>query len=98
MMSGFNKKKPVKAAEPKKPVDKAKAEPVMYVGPTVKGLGIQNRVYSRIPDDAAAAIKEDAELGFLFIPVIRYPQAAEMLRNKDGYIYRAFEKALSMKK
>lgn len=36
--------KPPKAAEVKKRTEK---EPLMYVGPTVNGLGIQNRVYTR---------------------------------------------------
>ena len=35
--------KPPKAAEIKKRTEK---EPLMYVGPTVNGLGIQNRVYT----------------------------------------------------
>ena len=30
----------------------AEKEPVMYVGPTVNGIGIQNRVYTEIPESA----------------------------------------------
>lgn len=79
-------------AEPKKP------EPLMYVGPTVPGFGIQNRVYTEIPADAAAIIEGDPELGLLFIPVAKYPEANRMLREQDGYIFSAFRKALKLKK
>ena len=31
-------------------------EPVMYVGPTVNGIGIQNRVYTEIPKEAQVPV------------------------------------------
>lgn len=84
--------KPTNKAEPH-----GRTGPYMYVGPTVNGIGIQNRVYSEIPDGAAEKIKADVELGFLFIPIGDYPVANRMIREQDGYIYNAFTKALQYK-
>lgn len=86
--------KPSKVAEVKKRTGK---EPLMYVGPTVNGLGIQNRVYTEMPKTAEAVLEKTPELRNLFIPVIEYPGACRMLREKKGYIYSAFMKALSIK-
>lgn len=77
---------------------KNKAEPLMYVGPTLQGIGIQNRVYTSIPEGAVAAIAEEPELRNLFIPVLDYPKANKMLREKNGYIFSAFCRALQLKK
>lgn len=71
---------------------------IMYVGPTLTGIAIQNRVYTKIPDTAAAMIAKEAELGNLFIPVADYPKANRMLREGAGYIYNAYIKALKLKK
>lgn len=70
----------------------------MYVGPTLTGIAIQNRVYTQIPEGAAAMVAKDPELGNLFIPVSAYPKANRMLRERTGYIYRAYIKALKTKK
>lgn len=86
---------PVKQTVPEKV---AKTEPLMYVGPTITGIGIQNRVYTEIPEGAAEAIAKDPELGNLFIPVREYPKANKMLRDRTGYIFSAFTKALTLKK
>lgn len=83
-----------KAAETKKQVSK---EPLMYVGPTENGLGIQNRVYTEIPESAKELIGKVPELRNLFIPVKEYPGACKMLREGKGYIYSAFTKALNIK-
>ncbi len=72
-------------------------EPVMYVGPTVNGIGIQNRVYSEIPGNVQELFKKAPELKNLFIPVREYPAACRMLREGKGYIYSAFVKALDFK-
>lgn len=86
--------KPPKAAEVKKRTEK---EPLMYVGPTVNGLGIQNRVYTEIPKAAEAVLEKTPELRNLFIPVRDYPGACRMLRERKGYIHSAFMKALNIK-
>lgn len=64
--------------------------PWMYVGPTVPGIGIQNRVYTEIPADAAGRVREVPEIGLLFIPVKDYPLANRMLREGAGYIHDAY--------
>ena len=53
-----------------KAVAKSQAkEPIMYVGPTVAGLGIQNQVYTEIPKVAQEIIGETPELNNLFSPI-----------------------------
>lgn len=84
------------SAEPK-PKAKAVRRPVMYVGPTVHGIGIQNQVLSEIPVSAKEKIKAVPEIGNLFIAIKDYPEANVMIREKRGYIYSAFKKALNIK-
>lgn len=72
-------------------------EPKMYVGPTVSGIGIQNRVYTEMPREAEEKAKEVPEITQLFIPVKKYPIANKMLREKKGYIYSAFCKVGALK-
>lgn len=72
-------------------------EPVMYVGPTVNGIGIQNRVYTEIPGNVQELFQKAPELKNLFIPVREYPAACRMLRERKGYIYSAFMRALDFK-
>lgn len=72
-------------------------EPLMYVGPTVNGIGIQNRVYSEIPGRTKEVLEKVPELKNLFIPIREYPEACKMLRERKGYIYSAFTKALTLK-
>ena len=68
-------------------------ERVMYVGPTVPGIGIQNRVYTETPSDARKVIRENPQIGNLFIKIRDYPIANKMMREKKGYIYSAFLRA-----
>lgn len=72
-------------------------EPLMYVGPTIPGIAIQNVVYTEIPKAAAAVCKEVPEIRNLFIQITKYPAAEQMLRTRKGYIYSAYEKALNYK-
>ncbi len=69
----------------------------MYVGPTISGIGIQNRVYTAIPADAEEKAGQMPEIRHLFIPVKEYPIANKMLREKKGYIYSAFCKVGAFK-
>lgn len=90
----------VKTEEPKatkKPKEEKEAKPKMYVGPTITGVGIQNRVYTEIPEGAAALIKTTPEFGNLFIDIEEYSKANRMLRERNGYIYNAFQLALNIK-
>lgn len=83
----------VNDAAPKIKKGKAAAtDLLMYVGPTVSGIGIQNRVYTEMPKDAEEKAREVPEIRQLFIPVKNYPIANKMLREKKGYIYSAFRK------
>lgn len=92
-----NKKEAAVQAAPKPKTKTAAKEPVMYVGPTVPGIGIQNQVFKEIPDSVQEVIKGEPEIGNLFIAIKNYPEANVMLREKRGYIYSAFNKALNMK-
>lgn len=76
---------------------KKEPEKLMYVGPTIPGIGIQNRVYTEIPEDAEEVCKEVPEMRNLFIPIIKYPAAEQMLRTGKGYITSAYKKALEYK-
>ena len=80
------------------PAETQKApEPVMYVGPTIPGIGIQNRVYTEIPVGAQEAFKELPELRNLFLPILQYPMAEQMIRERKGFVFSAFKKALTLK-
>ena len=88
------------AAEAQKPLSDAgiKAnEPLMYVGPTIPGIGIQNTVYAEIPDAVKEAAKGLPVLLDLFVPVMKYPEVERQIREKSGRLYSAFTKALELK-
>ena len=76
---------------------KKQTENLMYVGPTIPGVAIQNTVYTQIPDAAAEACKKVPEMRNLFIPLMKYPAAEKSLRSEKGYIYRAYNKAMKYK-
>ena len=87
------------AAPTAAPVEtKGGAGPLMYVGPTVTGLAIQNQVYSEIPKEAEALFLEHPEVRNLFIPVRDYPKANRMIRERAGYIYSAYLSALELRR
>lgn len=70
----------------------------MYVGPTLAGIGIQNRVYTQMPQEALSKAKEIPEIKLLFILVKDYPMANRMLRERTGYLYHAYCKIAERKK
>ncbi len=72
--------------------------PWMYVGPTVPGIGVQNRVYTEIPAEAQKRAEETPEIIHLFVPVRDYPMANRMLREGAGYIHNAYCKAEGIRK
>lgn len=87
------------ASSPKEKKKPAKlAGPWMYVGPTVPGIAIQNRVYTEIPEEAQKRAKETPEIHLLFIPIKDYPMANRMLREGAGYIHNAYCKAEEIRK
>lgn len=86
-----------KETETEKTIKEVKQENLMYVGPTIPGIGIQNRVYTEIPEEVKEACKKVPEMRNLFVPVVKYPIAEKMLRERKGYIFSAFKKALEYK-
>lgn len=76
---------------------KKEPENLMYVGPTIPGIAIQNTIYTKIPQAAAEACKKVPEMRNLFIPILKYPEAEQMLRTGKGYIFSAYKKALQFK-
>ncbi len=80
----------------KKPAAKTPVQK-MYVGPTIVGFAIQNRVYTDIPEAAKEELKKDPELSNLFIDIKDYPKADQMIREETGYIFSAYMKALALK-
>lgn len=76
----------------------AKASKKMYVGPTIAGFAVNNTVYDGIPDHTKQILGEHPELNNLFIEVVNYPKANRMMRERQGYIYSAYLKALELRK
>ena len=72
-------------------------KPLMYVGPTIPGIAIQNTVYEPIPGAAKDAAKELPVFLDLFIPIMKYPDAERQIRKKSGRLYSAFVKALVLR-
>lgn len=72
-------------------------EPLMYVGPTIPGIGIQNTVYAEIPDAVKEAAKGLPVLFDLFVPVMKYPDVERQIREKSGRLHSAFTKVLELK-
>ena len=84
------------AAEAVKEEAKA-AEPVMYAGPTIHGVATQNVVYVELPEGLKAAIKAVPVIANLCIPVSKYAEAEKQIREKKGYIWSAYKRALEFK-
>ena len=85
------------AAESKKTEMPKIQESMMYVGPTIAGMAIQNTVYTEKPEALKEAQKECPELGNLYLPIKQYATAERMIRTKTGYIHEAYKKALEYK-
>ena len=73
-------------------------EPLMYVGPTIPGVAIQNRVYDGLPEGLQEAMKEVPEFGNLMVPVEDYPKAELMIRTRKGYVASAYKRVAGYKK
>lgn len=80
------------AGEEKEPAgDQEEPKRYMYVGPTVPGIGIQNRVYTDIPQEVVDLMNNGYPvIGDLFIQIRDYPTANRMLREQKGYLYNAY--------
>lgn len=89
------------ATEKAKTTATAKPETVaitkIYVGPTIPGVAIQNRVYSETPTGLFECFGKVPEMQNLMIPVSEYAEAERMIDNRKGYVYSAYLKALEYK-
>ena len=86
-----------KAAAKTKRTPETKQEPMMYVGPTVPGVAIQNTVYTEKPEGLKEAQKECPEFGNLYLSIGKYAMAEKMIRAGEGYVHEAYKKALEYK-
>lgn len=74
------------------------ASKMIYVGPTIDGIAIQNVVYCNgIPAGATVAVKEEPAFSGLFVPLEHYSRASNMLTSGKGFIAEAYTKALEYK-
>ena len=89
------------ATEKAKTTATAKPEAVaitkIYVGPTIPGVAIQNRVYSETPAGLSEAFEKVPEMQNLMIPISEYAEAERMIDNRKGYVCSAYLKALEYK-
>ena len=89
------------ATEKAKTTATAKPEAVaitkIYVGPTIPGVAIQNRVYSETPAGLSEAFEKVPEMQNLMIPISEYAEAERMIDNRKGYVYSAYLKSLEYK-
>ena len=89
------------ATEKAKTTATAKPEAVaitkIYVGPTIPGVAIQNRVYSETPAGLSEAFEKVPEMQNLMIPISEYAEAERMIDNRKGYVYSAYLKELEYK-
>ena len=89
------------ATEKAKTTATAKPEAVaitkIYVGPTIPGVAIQNRVYSETPAGLSEAFEKVPEMQNLMIPISEYAEAERMIDNRKGYVYSSYLKALEYK-
>lgn len=76
----------------------AKPEPVLYVGPTIKGIAITGTVYASIPDAALKAKEEAPLIANLFISPAEYGKAHQQIKAEKGMAWEAYKQTESMRK
>lgn len=80
--------------------NKAVKEKVLYYGPTIPGVAIENTMYSEMPD-ISEALTACPELQQLFVPesmmVKLYPIAEQSIYNRKGAAFVAYQAALRYK-
>lgn len=92
-----NEKTITAVQNPSSEVENKAQKPLMYVGPTIPGIAIQNTVYEPIPEAAKDAAKKLPVFLDLFIPIMKYPDVERQIRKKSGRLYSAFVKALVLR-
>lgn len=94
----MNAKVQEQPAEPAKKIRK-KNETVVYVGPTITGLAMQNTTFNNgIPEKLQGLIKERPILGNLLIPISSLSAALGEISRKEGAAFTAFKAALKGEK
>lgn len=68
---------------------------IMYVGPTITSVATRNTVYEEMPEPLEKAAKAFPYLTGLCVPISELAKAMEGIRNRDGYIYRLYTRALA---
>lgn len=98
-MSKRRESKTAQPAAPKavrKPAPVVKA-PLMYVGPTIRAVAVQNTTYTEVPESAKKAMADCPLLANLFVDVRRYPDVERQISKRSGALFVAFEAALKYK-
>ncbi len=73
-------------------------EKVMYVGPTITGVVIQNTIFSNgIPDTLQAVINDMPSIGNLLVPISKLPDALTQINSKQGAMHIFNENAKQYK-
>ena len=98
----MSKKTTAPAAEPKAEqaaavptATPAKAEKLVYVGPTINGVAARNTVYTTVPRTLQEAAETAPFLLQLLIPITDLPEAMRQIQNKEGFIFALYKKALT---
>lgn len=76
----------------------AKPEPVLYVGPTIKGIAITGTVYASIPDAALKAKEEAPLIANLFISPAEYGKAHQQIKAEKGWAWEAYKQTEGLRK
>ena len=67
----------------------------MYVGPTVPGVAVKNRIYiGRLPDKVAERKNSDPYFANLLIPVDQLVTARQKLQDKNSVLAVSYLKVL----
>jgi hypothetical protein len=73
-------------------------ETMVYVGPTIIGVAVQNTFFNNgIPDALKAAIADAPIIGNLLIPISKLPMALKEIENKQGAMHIYIQNAKQYK-
>nr|DAH03583.1 MAG TPA: hypothetical protein [Caudoviricetes sp.] len=76
-----------------------KANTVVYIGPTINGVAIENTTFNNgISPELQAAIKRCPAIGNLCIPVRELSGALKQLSSQKGSVFEMYKAALKYQK
>lgn len=87
-----------KATEVATKAPERKPAPVMYVGPTIKGIAITGTVYASIPDAALKAKEEAPLIANLFIIPAEYGKVHQQIKAEKGWAWEAYKQTEGLRK